>query len=283
MADNLDVLTWNFHRGTVDQLTPLERLEVRPGILTLQEVTVGRLPAIRRALEALGYSVLDSCVPAAREKRYGNLVATSSQVAATAVPVEGFPWPQLALRVRLDVGSGPFSVVTVHIPNGSANGWRKIDALEALRRLVESSRDEPLIVTGDFNEPQFQPLQDGQVVSWAKVRRAGRWATVERLTCHGETDAGERWDSAVRWFFDAKASGLRNAFWERHGIGAMEPSHLAHGSSRWFDHILATREFRVESCDFLHEWREQGFSDHSPLRAVLSYAADQHGHPEHVL
>ena len=36
---------------------------------------------------------------------------------------------------------------------------------------------------------------------------------------------------------------------------------------------FASRQFGVDSCEYLHEWRSDGYSDHSPLLAELRYAA----------
>ena len=66
-------------------------------------------------------------------------------------------------------------VFSVHMPNGSGNGWAKIDAFEALATALEERPTGARIVAGDFNEP-FR-FEAGTVVSFAyPARRAGRRA-----------------------------------------------------------------------------------------------------------
>ena len=248
-------------------------MKKRPDVLALQEVSLEQLASLADGLHGLGYTVLDSCDPAAAEKRYGNIVAVATGIPATGVATQGFPWPQLALHARLRTDAGPVSVVSVHIPNGSGNGWRKIETLEALRNTIVSRADEPLIVAGDFNEPRFA-LQDGSIVTWGQELKGDRYETWSSWTFDGVSDSGERWDTAVRWFFERPdESGLRNAYWLCHGQGEMEASHVNRGSDRWFDHIFVSRQFGVDSCEYLHEWRSDGYSDHSPLLAELTYVA----------
>jgi len=239
----------------------------------LQEVSLEQLASLAEGLLELGYTVLDSCDPAATEKRYGNIVAVAAGVPAARVVTRDFPWPQLVLHARLRTDAGPLSVLSVHIPNGSGNGWRKIDALEALQETVLRCAGEPIVVAGDFNEPQFA-LQDGRIVTFGQELEGDRYETWSSWKFEGVSDSGERWDKAVRWFFERpEESGLRNAYWLSHGRGEMEPTHLTHGRERWFDHIFVSRHFAVDACDYLHEWRSRGYSDHSPLRASLSLAA----------
>ena len=266
----MDLLTWNLNRRTDEALEPLRALRKRPDVLALQEVSLEQLPSLTDALLALGYTVLDSCDPAATEKRYGTIVAVAAGIAAARVVTQGFPWPQLVMHARLQTDAGPLSVISVHVPNGSGNGWRKIEALEALRKTVLRCAGEPLVVAGDFNEPQFA-LQDGHIVTWGQDLEGERYEVWDSWTYDGVSGSGERWDSAVRWFFErTDEHGLRNAYWLSHGQGAMEVSHVSRGSDRWFDHIFVSRQFAVDSCDYLHEWRTHGYSDHSPLRAELS-------------
>lgn len=46
-----------------------------------------------------------------------------------------------------------------------------------------------------------------------------------------------------------------------------------HGKAmgRRFDHVYASRNFRPVSCQYLHELREQGLSDHSPVEVCFGF------------
>jgi endonuclease/exonuclease/phosphatase family metal-dependent hydrolase len=266
----LGVFTWNIHFQTADVLNGIQDLSPRPDVVTLQEVTNKHLDGIRKSLGAMGYAVLDSCDAQRKVKRYGNVIAVSSDTTIHRVALTGFPWPQLALGARIETQSGPLSVITAHIPNGSGNGWRKIDALEALRSTALNLSEEALIITGDFNEPRYEPLQNGHVITWGQQRVGEEWRTWDTWTDRdGVADSGKRWDSAVRWFFEERPR-LRNAFWEARGVGEMEPSHISRDSPRWFDHIFVSQHLAVQSCRYLHDWRAARLSDHSPLLASLT-------------
>jgi endonuclease/exonuclease/phosphatase family metal-dependent hydrolase len=49
----------------------------------------------------------------------------------------------------------------------------------------------------------------------------------------------------------------------------MPVSHVTRGQPRWFDLMFVSRNFHVERCEYLHEVRFGGHSDHSALEAKL--------------
>ena len=173
----------------------------------------------------------------------------------------------------MSVNGRSFRVISVHIPNGSGYGWRKIDTFKALKEVVLEAKDEPSVVTGDFNEPQFIPLQDGgRIVTWGQEwkGREGRYECWEKWSFQRRTGEGKEWDAAVRWLFEKQDEhGLRYAYWEAHGQGVMPVSHVSRGQPRWFDHIFVSPHFCVEQSEYLHELRGPGLSDHSALEAKL--------------
>ncbi len=272
MSNRFSVLTWNFNRRKAAMLEPLAALPHPPDIVTLQEVTSAQADSICKRLHDLGYSSVYSGNAEAKEKRYGNVIAARTPIGnleTTAV----YPWPQLVAHVVLDTQSGPINVITVHVPNGSGNGWKKIDTLEALKQVVVGVKGEPLILTGDFNEPRWVAPQNGRIVTWGQEERDGHWVPWSTWTFEGISGSGERWDAAVRWFFEGwDESGNRNAYWDAAGNGSMQASHLSHGAQRWFDHIFVSDSFGVITCDYMHLFREKRFSDHSAVLATLSYA-----------
>jgi len=272
------VLTWNISliTGTAATLEPVAALSPRPDVVTLQEVNCDRAPEICKRLRDLGYQdVIYSGRPEADEKRYGNVIAARTHLERCDAQAFHFPWPQLVAHAKVAVQGKPVSVITVHVPNGEGNGWKKVHTLDALRHMVSALEGAPLILAGDFNEPRWEPLQDGAVVTWGQEWDGERWEVEdgEWSDKHGVTHEWGRWDAGVRWFFDADSSGLRNAFWESAGHGSMEQTHIAGGFPRWFDHIFISDCFAVDDCAYLHEVRAQGFSDHSSLLATLSCSA----------
>ena len=268
----LSLLTWNVNFRSAETLEPLARLPELPDIVLLQEVALGKSVDIQARLSEIGYpNVIYSGDADAANKRYGNVIATKLPCRSISLADAGLPWPQLVAHAELDTPRGQIHVINVHVPNGSGNGWKKIHTLRALRLLIERLSGQQVILAGDFNEPQYV-MQGEHVVTWGqRLRRNGQWQPWSRWTFDGETGTGEDWDAAVRWFFENPGeSAIRNAYWDATGHGSMEPSHLSRGMPRWFDHIFVSGALAVESCRFLHAFREDGFSDHSGLLAELS-------------
>ena len=81
-----------------------------------------------------------------------------------------------------------------------------------------------------------------------------------------------RWDRAeLSLILGLGPYGFRDAFRSLHGFDRHE---LSWEWPRWgggyrLDHMLVTAEVEIDSCDYMHEWREAGLSDHSALVARL--------------
>ena len=280
LLESVRILTWNIN-GSARALDPLRKLARSLDVVTLQEVTSSQSTAIEERLADLGFGPLVySGHPHARTKRYGNIIASRWPVRRMAIgptdPV--LPWPQLVAHAVVETPAGPLHVLTAHVPNGVANGWAKIDTLRALAGWITRLRRHPLILTGDFNEPQFA-LQDGRIVTWGEERgRDGRYRCWDTWTFHGRTGTGKEWDEAVRWFFEMPdTSGLRNAYWEIAGHGARTRTHVSRGEPRWFDHVFVSDHFQVQECAYRHALRTRRYSDHSPLVARLGYVPGSKG------
>jgi endonuclease/exonuclease/phosphatase family metal-dependent hydrolase len=214
-------------------------------------------------------------------KDYGNLIASRWTIDTVKPGHSGKkpPWAQLLVQASVSVNGGSFLVISVHSPNGSGYGWKKIDTFKALRDAVRKAKDRPCILTGDFNEPQFIPLQDGgQIVTW------GQWWDADKgcYVCTGtwkdrsrRSGALKHWDADVRWIFEKNSEhGMQHAYWKAHGQGVMPVSHVSRGQPRWFDHMFVSSHFRVEQCEYLHNLRGPGLSDHSALEAKLLLNAE---------
>ena len=271
----IQVVTWNVNRRGASVLDALKGL-LEPDVLTLQEVTFGQRSDFKKRLGVMGLKCCPDNQCHTRGKDYGNLIASRW----TIEPIEPRysrekpPWRELLVQASVSVDGRSFLVINVHIPNGSRYGWKKIDTFKALKDVVRRAKDRPCIVTGDFNEPQLIPLQDGgRLVTW------GQWwdARQGRYVCtgtwkdrSGRSGALKEWDAAVGWIFENRDEHqLRHAYWEAHGRGAMPVSHVTRGQPRWFDHMFVSQDFHVERCEYLHEVRFGGHSDHSALSARL--------------
>lgn len=144
---SLRVLTWNINFRSAASVDRLAVVGEPADVLTLQEVTLGQAADIESHLRDLGFtSFCYSGIETAAEKHYGNPVAARSPITPGADMAEGFPWPQLVAHCSVETPAGVVNVITVHVPNGSSNGWKKIDMLEALKRLVLRLKGRQLAV-----------------------------------------------------------------------------------------------------------------------------------------
>jgi endonuclease/exonuclease/phosphatase family metal-dependent hydrolase len=272
------VLSWNLHAlgglsraGYVAKMDALK--SANADIVMLQEVS-----AIPKVATQLAEGLAQIGLPhflytgktggKADDKRYGCVIASRWPITCRDPAwANAAPWPQLLGRAEVDVDGVAVDVFTAHIPNGSGNGWKKIDTFNALADVLNRAPPAPRILGGDFNEPQLF-LDDGTVVTWGQEIIDGN-VRVQGLF---EGRPQEEWDRGVRSVLDAEAShGLRNVC---RVLGrAPGVTHETRGKPRYFDHILASDHFMVEDMGYHHAWRAPGVSDHSAVWAKLKLKA----------
>jgi len=252
------VITWNFNRRVSRLAEQAFALAARePDVVALQEVTPRTAALWAAALATIGLPAvrcsLDGADPArepARRRATGVLLAAGALAdAPEALPV---PWPETALAAT----AGGVRVDAVHVPN-AANGWVKVETLEAVRA------GGPRVLCGDLNVPRREH-PDGTVVSFARDSR-------ERL----RPERGERWDAAELGVVPGlRDLGYRDAFRTVHGYARREPSwtfrRMAGHDGGWrLDHLFASDDLEVLGARYHHEWRDEDLSDHAALEVDL--------------
>jgi endonuclease/exonuclease/phosphatase family metal-dependent hydrolase len=173
-------------------------------------------------------------------------------------------------------GVGDIDIVNVHVPNGSENGWDKIETLEGIACVIRSAPDGLRILAGDFNEPMLirpngEIITSGQQIAIDGSVRLGRRSKGKAgpgqfRDAQGRTDDLQRWDQGVRGIFEGEER-LRLSH-VRHlmpGHPLMPVTHRTRRSDRFFDHVFLSRHFRVSKVEYIHHVREAGYSDHSPV------------------
>ena len=260
----LRLLSWNVARRVARLAEQAAAIAERsPDVLALQEVTPRTLPMWRAACTAIGLphviASLDDADPArqpAPRRRTGVLLAAQTPLLPAAALA--LPWPETALAA---VAAGPgIEVHTAHVPN-AANGWIKVQSLEAVRDGLAELPPAPRVLCGDLNTPRRE-LPDGAVVSFA-CDSAGRL----------RPERGERWDQGELGVVPGlRDLGYRDAFRHLHGYASREPSwtwrqRAGHGGGWRLDHVFGSPELRPLRCRYHHAWRDQGLSDHSAIEA----------------
>jgi len=241
----------------------------KPDIVALQEVTRRTRPLWDRAFELMGLthvsaSTLDRGLSGETLGRR-TLVMIGARVALEEVHAPlAVPRPESALGVLARSASGPLEIHCVHVPN-AANGWVKVETLQALRRGLETPSRAPRVLCGDLNTPRRE-LPDGTTISFARDSRG-------RL----RPERGAEWDAAELGIVPGlRELGYRDAFRTRHGYAARSPSWtwktIAGHDGGWrLDHTFLAAPLLPLACQYHHQWREQGLSDHSALETDLEY------------
>lgn len=271
------LITWNLARRKSklkEQLAAM--LQRKPDIVALQEVTASTEEGLRRGLAEGGLahaaSSTVSAVQSARSKSrsLSVLVASRFPLQADRKFSDSLPWSEKGVGVSIEHPAGPVSLFSVHIPPGSGNGWLKIDTLEAVYEFLQPKLAERTVLCGDFNCPQTETT-NGEVVTWGqKLSRAGSYYVVKSR----KGGDGESWDRGERNVIEGLPKlGLRDVFRSVHGYdvaNAFSWEHTRQGTitRRRFDHIFATDDLGFVEANYLHHFREDGLSDHSPLEAI---------------
>jgi len=173
------------------------------------------------------------------------------------------PWPETAsAAVVSSASTAAVEVHTVHVPN-AANGWIKVQTLQAIRSGLTDAPAGRRVLCGDLNIPRRE-LPDGEVISFARDSRG-------RL----RPERGVEWDDAELGVVPGlRELGYRDAFRELHGYAQREPSWTwrviaGHGGGWRLDHLFASEELHPTAATYHHGWRDEGLSDHSALEVDL--------------
>ena len=176
--------------------------------------------------------------------------ATQQMPMTTTVEIGPVPAADTVLCAGIGAPVGLIDVIGVHIPlRERRGGLPKLETQEGLlRRMCEAAR--PTIVCGDFNSPKAESLE-GIVTPFAGPR-SGRFREAE-LALMGATNR----------------AGMRDLFRARHGYDRDGRSWFWKNRGRTdgyrLDHLFASEGFHVVDCDYVHDWRERGLSDHAPI------------------
>lgn len=264
------LITWNV-AGRSKRL-PEQAVAVaarEPDIVALQEVTARTRPLWNRAFELMGLthvsaSSVDSGLSGGAIGRR-TLVMIGARVALEEAHTPlAVPRGESALSVLAESTSGPLEIHCVHVPN-AANGWVKVNTLQALRSGLATPSRVPRVLCGDLNTPRRE-LPDGRTISFARDSRG-------RL----RPERGPEWDAAELGIVPGLADfGYRDAFRTCHGYASRSPSWtwktIAGHDGGWrLDHTFLSKRLRPLACQYHHQWREQGLSDHSALETDLDY------------
>jgi exonuclease III len=269
------LLSWNVagrKRKLQEQIEFI--LAWNPDVVALQEVLAGNVTPLRKAFFEAGICFaadsfelsLDPSVLTGH-RRHGVLLASRFPLESQDTALFPIPWSERVISALVDAPCGTIEVHNTHIPCGSTNGWIKIDTFEGIYKRLSNVSIIPRILCGDFNSPQLE-FEDGKVITWGqKVYKNGE-IRLEK--------GDDRWHEGEKSVLvGLREYDLHDAFRKVHGYGREEYSWYWRGYGRQrgrrFDHILTSEVLRPVRCEYLHEAREKGLSDHSPIWGSFGY------------
>lgn len=245
-----------------------------PDVVALQEATPTSFPILKKRLYAGGLSHFLSAVPANRpsnrSRATGVMIASRFNVFVDPDGLSLVSWPEKAITAMIDSPLGPTQLTVVHVPPGSSHGWEKIRVFEQIYQALAVTASTHRVLCGDFNSPQAE-LPSGEVICWGKrLCNDGQW----RLRRSRRGGSAEEWERAEhRVISGLREFDLRDVFRRVHGFGepafSIELNRGATITRRRFDLVFASRGLAPISCDYLHDLRIRGLSDHAPIEVVF--------------
>jgi hypothetical protein len=125
-------IDWQSRHRTVDQIAAVRSLHTAPDVVGLCELQRRSFTDWRDALESDGYTVVDSDRPdGARKLRV--LLAVKRELRPVSRRRFASMRPGAVASAEIQQGGRRIEVHAVGVPNGTTNGWVKIDHLWALR------------------------------------------------------------------------------------------------------------------------------------------------------
>ena len=114
------------------------------------------------------------------------------------------------------------------------------------------------VLCGDLNTPRYES-EEGETETFASNHPfdEARWDAAERSLLVG---LGE-WD-LPDVFRALNGFGRRDVSWVFHTRRRRKAAHR-------LDHVMASAGLGATYCEYIHEWREAGLSDHSAMETIF--------------
>ena len=271
-------LTWNLGYRLKKISSQMKAvLDRNPNIIAFQEVTLESSKIIKKILSSSYKNIVDSFELMSDQsllkgpRRLGVLIATNYDLKLRSQNEFDIPWPERILATDITTLHETIEFYNTYIPPGSSNRWKKIETLEGLYKGLAKHTEKKRILCGDFNTPQDELLKHGVCTFAQKINKKG----VPKLKKIFRGGSGNRWDQGERNILEGlKEFNLSDAYRRIHPIPKKAYSFVIERrgkvvAKRRFDHFFLSKEFKIKSIEYLHQFRESGLSDHSPLELIV--------------
>src|SRR3954452_22516014 len=275
------LISWNVNtrvRCLPDQVAAL--VARQPDIVALQEVTRTTASPLSTGLAQGGLiHAIDSFqlalpdAPLTGRRRYGELLASRWPLVALPPSALAIPWTERVLSALIASPAGEIACHTTYIPTGATNGQIKLDTMDGLYRHLAVAHSGHRILCGDLNALQAE-FPDGNIATFGQGKRRngtfGGWRSWGGVS-------GQEWDRAERSIVTGLAAyDLADAFRAVHGYTIQDASWFWTGLGKQvgyrLDHAFASASLRPTRAAYLHPFRLDHLSDHSPLEVDFAPA-----------
>jgi len=274
----LKCFTWNLgHRLKKIPSQIKAAVDRNPNIIAFQEVTLESSKIIKKILSSSYKNIIDSFELSSDQslmngsRRLGVMTATNYDLKPRSQNEFEIPWQERVLAVDITTPQETIEFYNTYIPPGSTNRWKKIETLEGLYKGLAKHTEKKRILCGDFNTPQDELLKYGVCTFAQKINKKG----VPKLKKIFRGGSGNRWDQGERNILEGlREFNLSDAYRRIHSIPKKGYSFVFERrgkivAKRRFDHFFLSKELEIKSVEYLHKYREDGLSDHSPLELIL--------------
>ena len=248
----MKLISWNVAGRALRSAEQAEALLVEDAdLIALQEVRPNAIHDWRAALAGAG---LPHCEETgARLDGRQSAVLIASRWPLEVLGALAIAQPERFLSTVVAHPQRSLELHVAHVPAGMRFGLAKVEVLTAIYAALAHASPVPRILCGDFNSPMIETA-DGRTRTFA-----------ERHPAHGRI-----WEAAeLSVMRDLAGFGLPDLFRELHGWQRTEHSWIHEPSGRGLrlDHVFASPALNPAGCDYLHELRTSGLSDHSAVWA----------------
>ena len=274
----LKCFTWNLgHRLKKIPSQIKAVVDRNPNIIAFQELTLESSKIIKKILSSSYKNIIDSFELSSDQslmngsRRLGVMTATNYDLKPRSQNEFEIPWQERVLAVDITTPQETIEFYNTYIPPGSTNRWKKIETLEGLYKGLAKHTEKKRILCGDFNTPQDELLKYGACTFAQKINKKG----VPKLKKIFRGGSGNRWDQGERNILEGlREFNLSDAYRRIHSIPKKGYSFVLERrgkivAKRRFDHFFLSKELEIKSVEYLHKYREDGLSDHSPLELIL--------------
>lgn len=234
----MKIACWNIRQGGAGGLKPIgERLRShQPDIIVLLEFRQSSC-ALALALVSEGWTHVQSTEPEGKE----NGVCVLARTPLVRHPSPDSDWPDPKRWIGVDVPDWGFGLIGLYLPGEAYPIPRKQPYWRALLAAAERRKSEPLLLIGDLNTgAHYKDEADATFCCATEFETLGRsWVDAWR---HFHSEERE-----YSWFGKRKGGAIGNGY--------------------RIDHAFVSQVLlpRLMGCNYSHQEREAGMSDHSVL------------------